>query len=228
MRGLICLCVFLISLCQSRPLIPETQEVIDFIVDLTWEDANPTGVGLRKVIKVNGSFPGPPLYLEPGQKVKFLANNHLPNDTAIHFHGIGQRRTPWADGTPGISQDSIRPGASYLYEWYADEPGVYFYHAHERGQIMDGLYGAIVISASDDAQRPFHLLSPNGADQIAMRLAESKLQPLMISDWSQFTFEEFDRVQRRANIDYTCMDSIIINGAVSGKKLAGNPRLTCC
>lgn len=193
-------------------------DIVRFEVDLTAGSVNPVGAGFRNAILVNGSFPGPPLHLHVGQSVEFLVRNHLRVDTTIHFHGIGQRPTPWADGTPGLSQAEIRPGASFLYQWQADEPGVYFYHAHNRGQIMDGLYGAIVIAASPQADRPFQLISDNPTDVDAMREAERKLHPLLISDWSQYTFSQFYEVEQSANIDFTCMDAIVVNGAVSAAR----------
>ncbi|KAL9105867.1 MAG: hypothetical protein Q9227_009030 [Pyrenula ochraceoflavens] len=196
----------------SHPLSTGKQDIVEFTINLTLENANPTGAGPRKVVLVNGSLPGPPLLLEQGQKVKFRVNNHLPNETAIHFHGVGQKGTPWADGTPGVSQDPIQPGASYLYEWYADEAGTYFYHAHDRGQIMDGLYGAIIIAHDRTAERPFHLISSAPADEKAMFKSERNIKPLMVSDWSQFPFQDFNGVQKSSHIDYTCMDSIIVNG----------------
>lgn len=85
---------------------------------------------------------------------------------------------------------------------------------------MDGLYGAIVVAAADlIVARPFGLVSSDPGEQAAMMRAEKRMQPLFISDWSQFTSEEFYAVQAKAHIDYTCVDSIIINGAVSGKPL---------
>ena len=166
------------------------------------------------MILVNGSFPGPTLRLTVGEEIDFIVRNHLREDTSVHFHGIGQRHTPWADGTPGISQAPIRPGASYLYKWKAEESGVYFYHAHNHGQLMDGLYGAIIINAEPEAERPFHLISDNAEDQVAMRAADESVEPLMISDWTQFTFNEFYEIEQKANLDFTCMDAIIVNGAV--------------
>ena len=191
-----------------------SKSVVRFEVDLSLGEVNPTGAGFRKAILVNNSFTGPPLHLKLRDQVEFLVRNNLREDTSIHFHGISQRESPWADGTPGLTQKEIRPGASYLYKWQADKPGVYFYHAHDRGQIMDGLYGAIIIDAPPQAERPFHLISRDPTDQAAMRAAELKLQPLAISDWSQFTFSQFYEVEQAANIDFTCMDAIIVNGAV--------------
>ncbi|KAL9096253.1 MAG: hypothetical protein Q9165_001776 [Trypethelium subeluteriae] len=192
-----------------------SRNVVRFQLDLTAGEVNPTGAGFRTAILVNDSFTGPPLRLSVGDHVEFLVRNFLRVDTSIHFHGISQKESPWADGTPGLTQKEIRPGASYLYKWQADQPGVYFYHAHNRGQIMDGLYGAIIIDADSEAERPFHLISRDPADQGAMRAAEKRLQPLAISDWSQLTFSDFYRVEREANIDFTCMDAIVVNGAGS-------------
>ncbi|KAI9706231.1 MAG: hypothetical protein M1820_004806 [Bogoriella megaspora] len=192
-----------------------SHNTVYFEVNLTAGDVNPTGAGFRKAILVNDNFIGPSLHLRLGDHVEFLVRNYLRDDTTIHFHGISQRKSPWADGTPGLSQREIRPGASFLYKWQADEPGVYFYHAHNRGQIMDGLYGAIIVEAPTQAERPFHIISHDWEDQRAMRKAEQKVTPLMISDWSQFTFSEFYQVEQEANLDFTCMDAIIVNGAGS-------------
>ena len=192
-----------------------SKNVIRFEVHLTHGEVNPTGAGFRKAILINGSFTGPPLHLSIGDHVEFLVRNYLREDTAVHFHGISQRNSPWADGVPGLTQKEIRPGASYVYKWQADEPGVYFYHAHERGQIMDGMYGAIIIDGPPGAARPFHLISRDADDLEAMYTAEQKIQPLLLSDWSQYSFDEFWEVESDANIDYTCMDAIIVNGAVS-------------
>lgn len=200
----------------------KTTRTINFEVHISPGNVNPTGAGFRKAILVNGSFPGPTLRINVGDEVEFLVHNHLQEDTTVHFHGVTQRTTPWSDGTPGISQPEIRPGASYLYKWIAEESGVYFYHAHNRGQIMDGLYGSIIILPSDDEDRPFHRISRNPKDWAAMREAEKRVHPLLISDWSQYTFSEFYRVEQEANIDFTCMDAIVVNGAVcsSSRNLA--------
>ncbi|KAI9694034.1 MAG: hypothetical protein M1822_003305 [Bathelium mastoideum] len=216
LRVLCCSLAFL----QNRDLCSASdnalsRDAVRFEIHLTPGEVNPTGAGFRRAILINDTFTGPALHLKQGDHVEFLVRNYLREDTSIHFHGISQKESPWADGTPGLTQKPIRPGASYLYKWRADGPGVYFYHAHNRGQIMDGLYGAIIIDAPPEAERPFHLISRDFGDQAAMRAAEQKLQTLAISDWSQFTFSEFYEVEQVANIDFTCMDAIIVNGAGS-------------
>lgn len=49
------------------------------------------------------------------------------------------------DGVPGLTQTGIPPGESFVYKWTATQYGTYWYHGHYRGQLEDGLYGAINI-----------------------------------------------------------------------------------
>ena len=123
---------------------------LHFTLSLTSKPINPVGIGARPGILVNNTFPGPELHIHQGDDVEIIVHNHLRVDTAVHFHGIVQGKTPWSDGVPGVTQKAIRPGASFRYQWTADEAGVYFYHSHDRGQIMDGLYGAIVVEAAEE------------------------------------------------------------------------------
>ncbi|TKX25782.1 multicopper oxidase-like protein 1 [Elsinoe australis] len=197
------------------PQTEEANKVVRFEIQVSKGQVNPTGAGFRTAILTNGTMPGPTLRVNQGDTVEFLVHNYLDEETAVHFHGITQKKTPWADGTPGTSQPLIKQGASYLYRWEADEAGVYFYHSHNKGQIMDGLYGAIVIQAPQSSERPFHYVSYEPSDWIPMREAEKKVLPLMVSDWSQMTFKEFYDTEREANIDFTCVDAILINGAGS-------------
>jgi FtsP/CotA-like multicopper oxidase with cupredoxin domain len=188
---------------------------IKFTVNLTWGDWSPTGAAPRKAILTNGTIPGPPLKLTQGDNVEFLVHNNLPNQTSIHFHGIVQTNTPWSDGVPGVSQHAIQPGKSFLYNWTADEPGVYFYHAHYQGQIMDGMYGAIVIQPKATAKRPWAFISNDTAVQQKLTAAEKALQPIFLSDYSMFTSYEFHQIEKNSNIDNACADAILINGVGS-------------
>ncbi|KAK3713673.1 Multicopper oxidase ctb12 [Vermiconidia calcicola] len=187
--------------------------IVQFEIHLTNGLVDPVGIGSRQAILINGSFVGPTLYAKSGDHVHFLVRNYMTEDTTVHFHGIGQKASPWSDGVPGLTQGLLRPGASYLYKWQAQESGAYFYHAHARAQMMDGMYGAILILGHEE--RPFHLISADGAEQVAMQTAEQEMQPVMISDWTQFTSSEFHAVQAAANIDLACIDAIIVNGVGS-------------
>lgn len=98
----------------------------------------------------NGTVPGPEIRVELGDTVRVELRNELPHTTSIHWHGI---RVPNAmDGVPGMNQDPILPGGTFVYEFTPPDAGTYWYHSHLRGneQLERGLYGAIVVEDPTD------------------------------------------------------------------------------
>ncbi|KAK5089464.1 hypothetical protein LTR70_005953 [Exophiala xenobiotica] len=187
-----------------------TSDCIPFTIELTWGGVDATGAGSRGAILTNGSMPGPALRMKVGECVDFKVINNLEVDTGVHFHGIQQTGTPWADGVPGLSQYAIQAGDTYMYRWTADEQGGYFYHSHYKGQMMDGLYGAIFVSPSDDEETPFSAIDSSAVDKL--KLADAKTEPIFISDWSKYTFDQFFAVEQAGNVDIACADALILNG----------------
>ena len=62
----------------------------------------------KSLITVNGSVPGPTLRVSVGQTAIVTVVSQLEGEaTAIHWHGIEQRLTPWSDGVPGTTQCPI-------------------------------------------------------------------------------------------------------------------------
>lgn len=190
------------SLCNSS--------CIPFAVDLTWAPTDASKGISRNAILINGSLPGPPLKMKVGDCVDFVVYNNMPNVTGVHFHGIRQLGTPWADGVPGVNQYVIEPGTAFQYQWTAVDSGTYFYHGHYKGQMMDGLYGPIIIAPADDAETPFSQISSSDVDELTA--ASQAVEPVMVTDWNRYTFEEFFAVEASANIDWACSDSIVLNG----------------
>ncbi|KAJ3568733.1 hypothetical protein NP233_g5527 [Leucocoprinus birnbaumii] len=97
------------------------------------------------------SMPGPLITGTKGDHFKLNVINEL-NDTSmlrsssIHWHGLFQAGSSWADGPVGVTQCPIAPGNSFLYEFDApDQAGTFWYHSHYSTQYCDGLRGAIVI-----------------------------------------------------------------------------------
>jgi plastocyanin len=93
----------------------------------------------------NGAVPGPTLKADVGDKVKIVIKNELSESTAIHFHGL---MTPNSmDGVPDITQEPIKPGATFAYEFVAKGPAVGMYHSHQNAvvQVPNGLAGAFLV-----------------------------------------------------------------------------------
>ncbi|MDY7105484.1 MAG: multicopper oxidase domain-containing protein [Actinomycetota bacterium] len=93
----------------------------------------------------NGMVPGPWIKVDVGDNVKVHIQNDLPMGTDIHWHGI---RTPnEMDGVAPLTQDLIRSGEDFMYEFTAEREAVGMYHAHHHGQMQvpNGLFAVFQI-----------------------------------------------------------------------------------
>ena len=95
------------------------------------------------------SVPGQAIRATAGDFLRVTVDNQLPADTTVHWHGIRLRNA--ADGVPGVTQDAIRPGARYVYEFTAPDPGTFFFHPHVGLQLDRGLYAPLIL---DDPAEP--------------------------------------------------------------------------
>ncbi|NRD77881.1 multicopper oxidase family protein [Bacillus sp. BRMEA1] len=93
----------------------------------------------------NGSVPGQEIRVKEGQKVTIHFKNSLKEDTTLHLHGLSDANN--MDGVPDVTQKPIKPGQTFDYTFTAPNPGTYWYHSHtnEATQIMDGLYGVLIV-----------------------------------------------------------------------------------
>ncbi|KAH9718556.1 L-ascorbate oxidase [Citrus sinensis] len=110
----------------------------------------------KVVITINGRTPGPTIQARQNDTVIVeLKNSLLTENVAIHWHGIRQIGTPWADGTEGVTQCPILPGETFTYKFVVDRPGTYLYHAHYGMQREAGLYGSIRVSLPEGESEPY-------------------------------------------------------------------------
>ena len=65
--------------------------------------------------------PGPTIKVQPGDHVRIVLDNQLPQSTAIHFHGIDVPNA--MDGVPDVTQEPVKPGEQFTYEFVAQGPG---------------------------------------------------------------------------------------------------------
>ncbi|XP_062015600.1 L-ascorbate oxidase-like [Rosa rugosa] len=109
------------------------------------------------VMGINGQFPGPTIRATAGDTVVVELTNKLHTEgVVIHWHGIRQLGTPWADGTASISQCAINPGETFYYRFKLDKAGTYFYHGHYGMQRSAGLYGSLIVDVAKGDKEPFH------------------------------------------------------------------------
>lgn len=91
----------------------------------------------------NGSAPGPTIQATEGDRVRIVFDNHLPEPTGIHWHGL--ELPIEMDGVPGIGQKPVPPGGQFIYEFTLHQNGTFFYHPHMAMQEMVGMLGGFII-----------------------------------------------------------------------------------
>ena len=131
---------------MAPKVLPDGTKEFDLTAAITdWEVSPGNTV---KAWTYNGTVPGPTIKVDPGDHVRVVLDNQLPQSTAIHFHGI---TVPNAmDGVPDVTQPPVKPGETFTYDFVAAthaEVGMYHSHHHAEHQVPDGLMGAFIVGS---------------------------------------------------------------------------------
>ncbi|KDR80952.1 hypothetical protein GALMADRAFT_60685 [Galerina marginata CBS 339.88] len=138
-------------------LLPCTLAAIGPTADLVIANKNISPDGFSRTAVLAGpsaaevAFPGPLITGTKGDTfqlnvVDSLTDTSMLTSTSIHWHGLFQKGSSWADGPVGVNQCPISPGHSFLYEFSVpDQAGTFWYHSHHSTQYCDGLRGALVV-----------------------------------------------------------------------------------
>jgi FtsP/CotA-like multicopper oxidase with cupredoxin domain len=97
----------------------------------------------------NRQVPGPRIRVDQGDRVRINVTNDLPEPTSVHWHGLILPNG--MDGAGEVTQEPIKSGESFAYEFTAGQQGTFFYHSHtaaDRQQAL-GMYGALIIDPAD-------------------------------------------------------------------------------
>ena len=97
----------------------------------------------------NGQYPGPLLHVPEKATIVVNFTNNISLPTSVHWHGV--RLDNRFDGVPFVTQDPVEPGATFEYQIFFRDPGIYWYHPHHREDIQQdlGLYGNMLVRSSD-------------------------------------------------------------------------------
>ncbi|KAI0782838.1 laccase [Abortiporus biennis] len=140
-----------------------TQAAVGPVTDLRISngDVSPAGTS-RNAILVEGSFTGPLLKGNKGDNfqvnvINSLTDTDMLTATSIHWHGIVQTGTNWADGSASVTQCPIVSGDSFLYNFNVpSQTGTYWYHSHLHMQYCDGLRGPMVVYDPEDPNKDLY------------------------------------------------------------------------
>eukprot|EP00249_Psilotum_nudum_P025219 c29483_g1_i1 orf=338-2059(-) len=109
----------------------------------------------RKIVTVNGQYPGPTIYAQEGDRIIVKVSNGVGYNVTIHWHGVRQHFSCWFDGPAYITQCPIQSGKSFTYEFTLyQQKGTLFWHAHI-SWLRATVHGAIVIYPMTGVPYPF-------------------------------------------------------------------------
>ncbi|KAF0931497.1 hypothetical protein E2562_004618 [Oryza meyeriana var. granulata] len=149
---LVLLCLLLLQAVVDAAIVEHTFHVGNLTVER---------LGQRQVITaVNGQFPGPKVEARDGDTIVVRVVNHSPYNITIHWHGVLQRLSAWADGPAMVTQCPVLPGgaaSSYTYRFnVTGQEGTLWWHAHV-SFLRATVYGALLIRPRPGARYPFPL-----------------------------------------------------------------------
>ncbi|KAL9257238.1 Laccase-7-like protein [Drosera capensis] len=109
----------------------------------------------RVITAVNGVSPGPLLKVREGDSLVVKAVNKSPYNITIHWHGIFQLLSAWADGPAYTTQCPIQTGQTYTYKFnITGQEGTLWWHAH-LSTLRATVYGGLIIYPRRGLSYPF-------------------------------------------------------------------------
>ncbi|KAL7108926.1 hypothetical protein ACP275_06G143700 [Erythranthe tilingii] len=152
----------------------------------------------HNTITVNGMYPGPTLEVNNGDTLVVKVVNRARYNVTIHWHGVRQMRTAWADGPAFVTQCPIRPGGSYTYRFTIEgQEGTLWWHAHS-SWLRATVYGALIILPRQGDEYPFP--KPN------------RETPLLLGEWWDANPIDVVRQATRTGAAPNISDAYTING----------------
>ncbi|KAK9168030.1 hypothetical protein Syun_000170 [Stephania yunnanensis] len=152
----------------------------------------------HNAITVNGQFPGPTLEVNNGDTLVVNVVNRARYNVTIHWHGIRQMRTGWADGPEFVTQCPIRPGGSYTYRFTIEgQEGTLWWHAHS-SWLRATVYGALIIRPREGSSYPF--------------TKPKRQTPILLGEWWDANPVDVVREAMRTGAAPNISDAYTING----------------
>ncbi|CAL5388473.1 unnamed protein product [Camellia sinensis] len=157
---LACALAFLASSLSSAAVVEHTFHVQNVTVQRLCHQ--------HVITAVNGSLPGPIIQVHEGDTLVVHVFNKSPYNLTIHWHGIFQLLSGWADGPEYATQCPILPGNCYTYRFtITGQEGTLWWHAHVQW-LRATVHGALIIRPRVGHSYPF----PNPQKEFPILLGE--------------------------------------------------------
>ncbi|GJM87628.1 hypothetical protein PR202_ga03602 [Eleusine coracana subsp. coracana] len=154
----------------------------------------------RIITAVNGQLPGPTIRAREGDTVVVHLVNHSPYNMTLHWHGVFQRGTPWADGPAMVTQCPVKPGANYTYRFNVKgQEGTLWWHAHI-SFLRATVYGALVIQPR------------SGANAYPFPSKPQREETIILGEWWNANVYDLERMAYLTGMPAAHADAYTING----------------
>ncbi|XP_057847991.2 laccase-12-like [Cryptomeria japonica] len=109
----------------------------------------------QTLVTVNGQYPGPSITVHEGDNLVVHVQNNAPYNVTLHWHGVRQMRSCWADGPAYVTQCPITPGNKFTYNFtIIGQEGTLWWHAHIT-YLRATVHGALAILPRPGNDYPF-------------------------------------------------------------------------
>ncbi|KAL0697869.1 hypothetical protein Bca4012_053991 [Brassica carinata] len=152
----------------------------------------------KQLLTVNGQYPGPAVVVNEGDTVEIKVTNRIAHNTTIHWHGLRQYRSGWADGPAYITQCPIRSKQTYTYRFKVeDQRGTLLWHAHHSWQRAS-VYGAFIIYP----RKPY----PFSGSHIQSEI------PIILGEWWNDDVDKVEKEMLKTGAGAKVSDAYTLNG----------------
>ncbi|XP_042416446.1 laccase-17-like [Zingiber officinale] len=153
----------------------------------------------KSIVTVNGQFPGPRIVAREGDRIVVKVVNHVRYNITMHWHGIRQLMSGWADGPAYITQCPIQTSQTYVYNFtVTGQRGTMWWHAHA-SWLRATVYGPLIILPKTGGS-PYPFPKPH------------KEIPIIFGEWFNADPEAIISQALRTGAGPNVSDAFTING----------------
>ncbi|CAM0883585.1 unnamed protein product [Alopecurus aequalis] len=151
------------------------------------------------IYTANKQLPGPTIEANEGDTVAVHVVNNSPYSLSVHWHGIFQLLSGWADGAHLITDCSIQPSANFTYQFnITGQEGTLWWHAHS-SLLRATIHGALIIKPRNGtAGYPF----PAPYGEI----------PVILGEWWNKNVDDVETDAHLTGLGPAISDALTING----------------
>ncbi|VAH66200.1 unnamed protein product [Triticum turgidum subsp. durum] len=151
------------------------------------------------IYTANEQMPGPTIEATEGDTVVVHVVNDSPYPLSLHWHGIFQLLSGWADGAHMITECPIQPAGNFTYRFnITGQEGTLWWHAHS-SLLRATVYGALIIKPR------------NGTDGYPYAAPYGEI-PIILGEWWNKNVDDVEKDAHLTGLGPEVSDALTING----------------